>query len=307
MQKPRIIFLVGPTGVGKSDIAVSLAKKLHAEIISCDSMQIYKGMEIIASLPSGTLLKRIPHHLLSYVLPEKDYDVSRFRREAIKAIKAILKEGKLPLLVGGTGLYMTILMDGIFTQRGNSPQIRKQLYKELETIGKEGLYRRLKRFDSKAAGKIHPNDVKRVIRALEVFVSIGRPISALQKERVGLTRDYDVQVYCLNMDRSDLYDRIDRRVEKMFAKGLLKEVKKLLKKKISKTAFCAIGIKELKGFFDGLYDLEEAKRLMKRNTRHYAKRQLTWFRKDKRIKWVEIKKAEKPQQVAKRIFAEIKF
>ena len=183
--------------------------------------------------------------------------------------------------------------------------MRKKLYNQLEREGSESLYRELKEVDARAAERIHPNDAKRIIRALEVFKTCGNTISFLQKQRTGLSRDYDIKIFCLNMDRDELYKRIDKRVERMFREGLLDEVRRLLRLKLSKTAAYAIGIREIKGYLEGLYDLKEAKRLIKRNTRAYAKRQLTWFRKDKRITWLDVGAKESPQSVADRILKEI--
>ncbi len=287
MKKEEIFFLIGPTAVGKTETAVYLAKKLNAEIISCDSMQIYKGMDIITSKPSKTLRRKIPHHLIDVLSAAKDYNVSKYRKDAVKIIKDIFSRRKIPLFVGGTGLYMSVLIDGIFEIKTQDKALRKKLYKQAQLKGSNYLYSRLKKVDPEAAVKIHPNDTKRIIRALEVFEITGKPISELQRLRKGLSENYDIVIFGLNMDRKKLYIKIDERVDKMFRKGLVCEVKKLLKSKLSKTASCAIGIKELKGYFDGMYDLAAAKRLIKRNTRNYAKRQLTWFRKDKRIKWIE--------------------
>jgi len=305
MQKQKIIFLVGPTSIGKTETAVYLAKKLNAEIISCDSMQIYKGMDIITSKPRASLRKKVIHHLIDIIPPTRAYNVAKYRREALKKITEILKRGKTPLFVGGSGLYMSILIDGIFGQDPENNSIRKRLYAQAKIYGNQYLYKRLQNIDPEAALKIHPNDAKRIIRALEVFESTGKPISYLQKHRIGLGKDYEVKIFCLNMERGKLNKRIDGRVEKMFSRGLVSEVKRLLKSRLSKTASYAIGIKELKGYFDGLYDLEEAKRLIKRNTRLYAKRQLTWFRKDKRIKWVNIDDKEKTKKIADRIWKEL--
>lgn len=304
-MKEKIVFIVGPTAIGKSEIAVNLAKKINAEIISCDSMQIYKGMDIITSKPQVTLRKKIPHHLIDMVSPRTGYNVSRYRKDALRKTKEILKKGKVPLFVGGTGLYMSILVDGIFELESKTKTIRKRLYKQAEHSGNQYLHKRLKKIDPEAALKIHPHDTKRIIRALEVFEATGKPISCLQKQRKGLSAEYDVKIFCLNMERVKLNKRIEERVERMFRQGLLSETKKLLKSRLSKTASYAYGIKELKGFFDNLYDLEEAKELMKRNTKFYAKRQLTWFRKDKRIKWINISGREKPESVAYRIWKEL--
>ena len=302
----KIIFITGPTAAGKTETAVYLAQKLNTEIISCDSMQVYKGMDIITSKPPALLRKNAGHHLIDIIPAAKEYNVSKYRREALRKIKEVVKRGRIPLLTGGTGLYMSILIDGIFKAKSQNQNIRNRLYKQAGELGSGYLYEELKKIDPGAALKIHPNDTRRVIRALEVFKSTGKPISYLQKQRKGLEPKYDVKVFCINMPREKLYKRIDARVEKMFADGLVSEVKKLLKSGLSKTASYAIGIRELKGYFDGLYDLEEAKRLMKRNTRLYAKRQLTWFRKDKRIHWINISDKEKPSSVAKRILKELK-
>ncbi|MFH1396952.1 MAG: tRNA (adenosine(37)-N6)-dimethylallyltransferase MiaA [Candidatus Omnitrophota bacterium] len=301
-MRKKIIFIVGPTATGKTDIAVDLVKRIKAEIISCDSMQIYKGLDIITSQPSLGLRKKIPHHLISVISPGKEYNVSQYRKAALKKIKKVLDKGKIPLLVGGTGLYMTILLDGIFDIKAENKNIRRKLHKEASKLGSQHLHSRLKVIDPAAALKIHPNDAKRIIRALEVYEVSGKPISELQKHRVGLWDKYDIKIFCLNMPRAELNNRIEKRVDKMLKNGLIGEVKKLLKKKLSRTASYAIGLKEIKGHLNGEYDLETTKQLITRNTSLYAKRQLTWFRKDKRIQWVNINSKENHQQVAERLF-----
>lgn len=305
MPKARLIFIVGPTAVGKTEIAAALSAKAGAEIISCDSMQIYKGMDIITSKPPAAMRKKIKHYLLDIVEPMRQFNVSRFRAEALKKIKLILKKGKAPLLVGGTGLYVGILIDGIFKGRPADEKVRGRLYEEERLFGKGFLYKRLLSRDPEAAGKIHPNDTKRVIRALEVFETTGRRISELQRQRKGLADDFDLRIFCVNMERESLKKRIDRRVERMFAQGLLKEAEKLLKLKLSKTAGSAIGIKELRGYFKGEYSLKQAKEAIKRSTKEFAKRQLTWFKKDKRITWIQIKENEAPKKTAQRIWREL--
>lgn len=307
VTKKRIIFLAGPTAVGKTEVAASLAGRLNAEIISCDSMQIYKNMDIISSMPSLLLRKKVRHHLISCLNPKKEYNAVRYRRSAIAEIGKIIKKGKTPLFAGGTGHYMSVLIDGIFKGSGENKTIRNRLYEEAQRKRSGYLHGKLRKIDPEAAAKIHPNDTKRIIRALEVFEVSGRPISELQKERRGLCDKYDVRIFCLNMARQRLYERINARVEEMFRKGLPGEVKRLLKLRLGKTASCAIGIKELKDYFSGACSLEEAKRLMKRNTRRYAKRQLTWFRKDKRIRWVDVKEGQTAGQIAGRISKEIKI
>ncbi len=304
-MKDRIIFIVGPTAIGKSEVSLRLAGKLNAEIVSCDSMQIYRGMNIITSKPSPAMRKKIRHHLVDFISPAAEYDVTTYRRQALKKIKEIIKKKKIPLFVGGTGLYMSILIDGIFKAKAQNKKIRQRLYEELEEFGREYLFDKLKNVDPEAAAKIHPNDSRRIIRALEVFESTGKTISDLKKQRKGLGEKYEIAIFCLNMDRQELRDRIKRRVDKMFSRGLAAEVKKLLKQKLSKTASQAIGIKELRGYFDGLYDLEKTREIITQSTCQYAKRQLTWFRKDKRIQWIEIGCKETPQSIAKRIYKKI--
>lgn len=300
-MKKLVVFLVGPTAVGKSEIAGCLSKELNAEIISCDSMQIYKKMDILTSKPPADLRKQFPHHLTDLIPPSEEYSVSRYYEQAVKKITEIINRGKTPLFVGGTGLYMSILMDGLFKMEPPDKFIREKLYQQAEEKGSLYLYNRLTEVDPQAADKIHPNDTKRIVRALEVYEGTGEPISLLQKQRSGIADKYDVRIFCFNMPRDKLYQRIEQRVDEMSAKGLIKEVKALLKLKLSKTARCAIGIKELQGYFNGEYDLAEARKQMIHNTCLYAKRQLTWFRKDKRIEWIEIKEEEKTEEIAERI------
>ncbi|MBU4346566.1 MAG: tRNA (adenosine(37)-N6)-dimethylallyltransferase MiaA [Candidatus Omnitrophica bacterium] len=305
-RKSKVIFIVGPTAVGKTEVAINLAKKINAEIISCDSMQVYKGMDILTSKPSPALRKKVAHYLINRVPLGAEYNVARYRQEAAQKIKEIISKGKIPLIVGGTGLYMSILIDGIFKIPSQNKKFRSLLYRQAENLGSAYLYRRLKGLDPEAAARIHPHDRKRIIRALEVFEATGQPISKLQKQRKGLTDKYNIKIFCLNIERQKLYKRIGERIERMFRRGLVGEVKSLLKLRLSQTASCAIGIKELKGYLDGLYGLEEAKRLMFRNTRHYVKRQLSWFRKDKRIKWINVNAQQGPKEIADKIICQLK-
>jgi tRNA dimethylallyltransferase len=288
VNKTRIIFLLGPTAAGKSNLALKIARKINAEIISCDSMQVYKGMDIISSKLPLSIRGKIPHHLIDIILPKKEYNASLYRSSALKAIKLILRKNKIPLFVGGTGLYATAVLDGVFKGPGEDKNIRQRLYRQAVQKGTKYLYQRLQEVDHQAAEKIHPHDLKRIIRALEVWMKTKKPISQWQRKQQGIAGDFDVDIYCLYRPRQELYRRINQRVEWMFKQGLVKEVANLLQKDLSKTSSCAIGIKEIKGYLDGEYSLEEAKDLIKRHTRQYAKRQLTWFRKDKRINWINL-------------------
>lgn len=305
MFKKKVIFLLGPTAIGKSATAIHLAKKISAEIISCDSMQVYRSMEILTSQPTCAQRKKVKHHLLGVVDPSKEYNVARYRKEAMSVCKELFLKARIPLFVGGAGLYYSIIIDGLFPAVPEDKLTRGRLYKQLALKGNKYLYRRLAKVDPLSAKKIHPNDTRRIIRALEVYAKTGMPISALQKSRVGLGSEYEIKIFALNADRQALYDKIDQRVNKMFSSGLVNQVRHLLGRKLSKTASCAIGIRELEGCFNGSYSLQEAKRLIQRNSRHYAKRQLTWFRKDKRIDWINVKDKETPGEVARRIWKKL--
>ena len=305
MLNKKIIFLVGPTGIGKSAVAISLAKKINAEIISCDSMQVYRKMDIITSKVTPIQRKNIKHHLIGIIDPSQEYNVAKYRKDALLICDKLFKKNKIPLFVGGTGLYYSIIIDGLFPAVPQDKGIRIELNKQLALKGSKYLYKRLTKVDPSAAKKIHPNDARRIIRALEVYLKTGTQISVLQKNRVGLGQEYEIRVFGLNSKRQFLYDAINRRVDKMFSSGLINEVKRLLKDKLSKTATCAIGICELKGYFSGQYSLDDARRLMQRNSRHYAKRQLTWFRKDKRIDWININNQETPAQVALKLWKKL--
>jgi len=287
-MEPKVIFLVGPTACGKSELAVELASKINAEIISCDSMQVYKGMEILSAAPSYDLRKKIKHHLIGYVNPQSQYNVAKFRRKAIGKIKEILKRGKIPLFVGGSGLYYKVLLDGIFDEEEPNQKLRQRLYQEAKEYGTYFLYERLKKIDPKSTSKIHPNDLKRIVRALEVYEKTGIPISEWQKKAKGIFKDYEVKVFGIFRSKEMILKRVRQRTESMFRKGLLEEVKKLLKLKLSKTAKEAIGIKEIEGYLEGRYSLTETKKLIIKNTLRLVKKQFTWFKKDPRVYWINI-------------------
>lgn len=305
VHKPRIIFLTGPTAVGKTAVAIAAARKLNAEIISCDSMQVYRGMDIITSKSSAAQRKRVRHHLIDVVAPDKEYDVSRYRREALRVVRDIVRRGKTPLFVGGTGLYLSVLLDGIFKSPKVTTAVREGLYQQAHTQGSALLHARLHEIDPDAAARIHPHDTRRIVRALEVYEATGTPISVLQKQRTGLPDRYDVRVFGLTMDREALYERIGRRVDAMFARGLVREVGKLLTRTLSKTARHCIGIEEVKGHLDGRYDLNTARDMMKQNTRNYAKRQMTWFRKVARTEWMNVDPGAAASATARQIVERI--
>ena len=287
---PRIIFIVGPTGVGKSDAGFLLAKNIGGEIVSCDALQVYREVNIACDKPSKQQQSQIPHHLLDVVSVSEEFDVARYRKLASSAIEGIIARGKTPVVVGGSGMYMSVLLDGIFQSPvSKDPQLRIQLEARADEQGPEALHRELMGLDPLAGSKIHPHDARRITRALEVVMSTGQPISQLQKERQGLWGgQYRIDIFALNRDRAELYRRAEARIDRMFEQGLVDEVKSIGQLPLSRTAKTLLGIPEVLGFVQGAYDLERAKYLLKLNTRHYVKRQLTWFRRDKRLQWIDI-------------------
>ncbi|MCK4518842.1 MAG: tRNA (adenosine(37)-N6)-dimethylallyltransferase MiaA [Candidatus Omnitrophica bacterium] len=307
MRKKKVIFLVGPTASGKSEAAVMLAKKINTEIISCDSMQVYKGMNIGTSKIKKDETRGITHHLIDVIEPDEEFNVAIFRDKVNSLIEKIHRNDRVPLLVGGSGLYMKILLDGIFDKAGEVEGFRERIEKEARGRLEDYLYRKLKEVDPVAADSLHPKDKRRIIRALEVYYHLGIPISEAKEKRKGLWEKHSVLIFGLTYDRQELYERINKRVDFMFEAGLLDEVKNLVDKfKLSRTAKNALGYKELMGFLEGEYSLDEAKRLIKRNTRRYAKRQLTWFKKEPRIEWITISEGEGYEEIAAGIYAKVK-
>ena len=216
---------MGPTGIGKSAVAISLAKKINAQIISCDSMQVYRGLDIITSKITLEQSKKIKHHLLSTVKPAEEYNVAKYRQDALLICDKLFKKGKVPLFVGGTGLYYSVIVDGLFPAVPEDKLIRARLTKQLKDKGSNFLHKKLIKIDPVSARRIHANDSRRIIRALEVYLKTGTCISVLQKTRVGLGKDYEIKVFGLNAARQLLYDKINQRVEQMFELGLIDEVK----------------------------------------------------------------------------------
>jgi len=293
-----LIFIVGPTAVGKSDIGLCLAPRLNAEIICCDALQVYREIAIANDKPSAQVRGSLPHHLVDILSVTEDFNVARYRELAVFAIQDVRTRGKTPLIVGGSGMYMSVLLDGIFEGSANEEDLREELTQEISDKGLSSLNERLKTLDPKAAAKIHPNDTQRVIRALEVVLSTGKPLSQLQQKRDGLWGKIPIKIFALNRPREELYQRVEARIEDMFAKGLVEEVKRVSALPMSITARKLIGIPEVMGYLNGEYDLERAKYLMKLNTRHYVKRQLTWFRKEKRLTWIDIAPNQSAAEIA---------
>lgn len=271
----KIIVITGPTATGKSALATKVAKQIGGEIVSCDSMQIYRGMDIGTAKVTTAEMGGVPHHMIDVVSPNESYSVARYQEDAIKVIEDIISRGKAPILVGGTGLYIDAVLYPM-QFREFDPAIRQQVQILLETHGKQALYDKLVELNPTVAARLSVNDVKRVGRALEIALA-GETHST---DDLSKTPRYDAQFYVMAGDRKELYDRIDKRVEHMFDEGLVGEVKGLLEKGISPAcqAFQAIAYKELFQHFDGQISLDEAVKLIQKRSRNYAKRQLTWMR-----------------------------
>lgn len=279
----KIVIISGPTGVGKTEISLQVAERLQGEIVSCDSMQIYKGMDIGSAKATKEEMERVPHHLIDVVSPFDAFTVSDYKDLAEEAIQDIHKRGKPAILVGGTGLYIDAVIKNLsFTEGGSDAALRKELEEEAKENGPLFLHEKLKKVDLEAATAIHPNNVKRVVRALEVYHLTGKPFSSFKDER-GLRKEYEIHYFYLNKDRQKLYEAIDERVEVMMRKGLLEEVEGLQKSGLtsSHVSMQGIGYKEILSYLDGILSLEGSVDLVKMRSRNYAKRQLTWFRNEK--------------------------
>lgn len=300
-MKSHLFVLVGPTAVGKTQIACRVANELDGEILSADSMQVYRGMDIGTSKPAPFIREKIPHHLIDLVEPSESFDAAQYRQAALRAIPEILQRGKNPILVGGTGLYIRVLLEGIFPGPGANGELRKRLYQEAEVYGPLALYHQLKEIDSVTASDVHPNDLRRVIRAIEVYQQSRTPISALKPNRQGLDEQYDIRVVGLARERGELYHRINQRVDQMFAKGLVEECRRLMERPLSLTARQALGYKEVFSHLKGEISLEICIELVKRNTRRYAKRQMTWFRHEPRVQWIQIESHQHLESIAKEV------
>lgn len=288
----NLLILAGPTAVGKTDISIKLAKKLNGEIISADSMQIYKYMDIGSAKITKEEMKDIPHHLIDVVAPHEEFNVASFKTLAEKCIKDIWTRGKLPIIAGGTGLYINSLIYNYdFTDADRDENYREYLNKLSEDKGKEYVHSLLKDIDKESYEKLYPNDFKRVVRALEVYKITGKSISEYTKENEKKLYDipYNVNYFVLNMNREVLYERINKRVDIMMDKGLIEEVKKLESMGYTPDmqSMKGIGYKEILFYLKGDISLDEAIYLIKKGSRNYAKRQLTWFRKDKRSIWID--------------------
>ena len=290
MPSKKILVIVGPTASGKTRLAVELAKAHNGEVVSADSMQIYRRMDIGTAKPTAEEMDGIPHHMIDVADPEEDFSVARYVELASACVDDILSRGKLPIVAGGTGLYVDSLLSGrTFAAFSPESSLRRELEEELAERGGEAMLAELAKVDPEAAARLHPNDHKRIVRALEVYHSTGKTISEHNRETQALPPRYEALTIGLNFqDRADLWERIDARVDQMAANGLEREVRELLSSGLSPacTAMQAIGYKEFVAAVEGTMTWREAEELVKLRSRQYAKRQLTWFRRNPEVHWL---------------------
>ncbi|WP_101875416.1 tRNA (adenosine(37)-N6)-dimethylallyltransferase MiaA [Lachnoclostridium edouardi] len=288
-KKLPLIVLTGPTAVGKTDLSVDLAKAVNGEIISADSMQVYRHMDIGSAKIKEEEMRGVPHHLINVLEPTEDFNVVIFKQLAQKALEDIYSRNKVPIIAGGTGFYIQALLNDIdFKENEEGGRIRKKLEEDVAKYGASWLHNQLCQVDPKSGEAIHENNVKRVIRALEYYQLTGQKISLHNEQEKQKNSPYAFLYYVLNTERSLLYERIDKRVDLMMKEGLVEEVKALKELGCRRgiTSMQGLGYKEILDYLDGLYSLDEAVYILKRDTRHFAKRQLTWFRREKDVRWL---------------------
>ena len=292
--KLPLLVVAGPTASGKTRLGVELALRFNGEVISADSMQIYKKMNVGTAKATPEEMKGVPHHMLDFLEPEQQFSVADFVEQASALIEDIVSRGKLPIVVGGTGLYISSLVDNLtFSPMPQSPQLREELKQKAAQQGNDSLLEELRSFDPEAAEKLHANNLGRVIRAIEVYRLTGITMTETVKNSRNIPSPYRLCMIALTaQDRQFLYDRIDRRVDIMVQQGVVEEAKELYHLPLSSTARQAIGYKEFDGYIEGTSSLEECVEKLKMETRRYAKRQLTWFRRDTRYHWLEIDRCE---------------
>lgn len=299
MKKRPLIILTGPTAVGKTAASIGLAKAVGGEIISADSMQVYRQMDIGSAKITKDEMQGIPHYLVDVLEPEEAFNVVRFQELAKEAMEEIFRNGHIPIVVGGTGFYIQALLYDIdFTENDSDLSFREELEKKAREEGAESLHALLEKADPQAAAQIHPHNIKRVIRALEFNRKTGQKISEHNERERQKEPPYNFAYFVLTDDRKALYERIDRRVDKMMEQGLLEEVRRLKDRGLPRDSVSmqGLGYKELFAYLEGEYPLEEAVRIIKRDTRHFAKRQLTWFRRERDVVWIDRQENEQDER-----------
>lgn len=301
MQKKKIIAVVGPTASGKTALGVELAKKYNGEIVSADSMQIYQGLDITTAKPSQEEMQGIPHHLISVLPRSESFSVADYVHLANAKIQEIASRNKQPILVGGTGLYIDSVLNGMqFTPQGDS-RIREQLMHRADTGSTAILYQELKALDPQAAEKIHPNNTIRLVRALEICLTTGKTFTEYKLQNASHTSPYHACIIGLDYaDRQVLYDRINQRVQNMVSQGMLDEVKTAYQHRNTRTASAAIGYKELIPYLEKKAALQDCIAMIQQETRRYAKRQLTWFRRNAQIQWLILGKNDELQEISEK-------
>ncbi|MEJ2363425.1 MAG: tRNA (adenosine(37)-N6)-dimethylallyltransferase MiaA [Deltaproteobacteria bacterium] len=304
-KRSKVIAVMGPTAVGKSGLALQVAKDFIGAIVNADSMQIYRYMDIGTAKPTAAERTEVAHHLLDIVDPDQDFDASLYSQMAREAINSLVEEGKVAIVAGGTGLYLKALFHGLFPADYSNESIRERLRRQGEKDGGVELYNRLKQIDPGSAGRVHPNDLFRIIRALEVWELTGKPLSVLQKEHGFKENPFFTLKIGLKLPRSELYKRINRRVEEMMELGLLAEVRGLLDRGYGPNlkSMQALGYRHMVQHLINGMKIAEAVRTMKRDTRRYAKRQLTWFRGDQEIRWFHPEETEEIAGLVKEFIA----
>lgn len=302
-----MLALAGPTGIGKTEVAAELARRLPAEVVAVDSMQVYRGMDVGTGKPPARLREEIPHHGLDLADPSEEFDAVRYIREVAPAIREIERRGKWVLLVGGCGLYLRALLRGLCAAPGRDLALRERLRGEGEREGWDRLFARLHEVDPEAAARIHPNDVKRIIRALEVYESSGRPITHWQSRTEPVDpRWAECPVIGLDCDREQLYRRIEERVDGWLEDGWLEEARGLLRGPVGRTAREALGYRELFEHLEGVRDWEATRARIRLHSRRYAKRQWSWFRQEPRVRWVRVRPGAGPAETASEILSGLK-
>lgn len=301
-DEKRVIVLLGPTASGKTSLSILIAKALQTEIISADSMQIYRGMDIGTAKPTKEQLSQVPHHMIDIVEPSERFSVGQYLRMVVPIIEDLHNKGKIPLVVGGTGLYIRAMTRGLFEVPEPPGGLREKL-KEIASEDPQSLWTELEKLDPQKAHQLNPSDLRRIIRALEVILTTGKPMSMLQ-ESLTQSLPYEFIKIGITRDRKELYRIIEQRVDEMFSKGLVDEVRMLLKKDPSEVALQAIGYKETIEYLQGRLSLEEAIRKIKKATKAYAKRQFTWFKKEPSIQWVDITGLYEPEEIFQKVLRE---
>ncbi len=305
-QKP-IVAIVGPTAIGKSRIGIEIAKILHTEILTADSCQVYRGMDIGTDKPRLPERQGVPHRLIDLVAPDQSFNVGDYRRHALQEISRLHSQGLLPLVVGGTGLYIRGLLRGLCPGPPANWSLRDALTQEATERGWSFLHEKLQQVDPDLARRLHPNDQPKVLRALEVYQTLGIPFSKVQQQHQFQETPYPFLLIGLTMERQTLYRRIETRVEWEIEKGLVPETHQLMQQGYSRNlgSMKGLGYRQISGYLAGEYSYEEAVRRLKRDTRHFAKRQMTWFRKEPAIQWITLEESDIPAQAAQRILKTI--